>query len=348
MEKKQLAVVVAVVGMFCSAALAGGPLGPPMSIREHGEWAFDAGYMYEEMDVYGAGKYSEREREWYEDEEEEEWVPGDWETFGCGYDRRIRLIDLETNTWLASLEYGLCDNWDIYVRAGIADAKGDIAWREVEEEDEEPYEEYCVLEGGSVDFDYGFAWQVGAAFTICRSGPWTFGGRMQFGAAYPDSFNYSGSEVDEELVDEWTEDGVTYQEYDDYSERWRGSIDLDWWQTIAYLGATYQVDPALQLYAGGGWQTLHGTLDHSDAETEYYTGSRLLADGELVDSYEPEDPIPEEGESSSGSYKLKHASAIGVVGLLWAPTDNTRVGVECLVGEAGKWGIGVMAVFATP
>ena len=193
MDKKQLAVVVAVVGVFCSAALAGGPLGPPMSILEHGEWAIDAGYMYEEMDVYGAGRYSEGYREWDWETEPNAGSWDEWETYGCGYDESIRLLGLETNTWLASLDYGLCDNWDIYVRAGIADAKADIGWREVDY-DEEEEEEYCTIEKEPVDFDYGFAWQVGAAFTICRSGPWTFGGRMQFGAAYPGDWSESYSE----------------------------------------------------------------------------------------------------------------------------------------------------------
>jgi hypothetical protein len=315
MEKKQLAVVVAVVGVFCSAALAGGPLGPPMSIRQHGEWGIDVGYMYEEMDVYGSGRYSEAERYGEPNETTGETDWDEWDEYGCGYDESIRLLDLQTNTWLASLEYGLCDNWDIYVRAGIADADADIGFREYGYDEEEG--EYCVIEKEPVDFDYGFAWQVGAAFTICRSGPWTFGGRMQFGAAYPDDWSDSWSEEDEGELE--TEDLTA---------------ELDWWQAVAYMGATYELDPALQLYAGGGWQVWHGTLDMDASLTGYED-----IDDEWVAVYQGR---------YDGSYKLKHASAIGVFGLLWAPMDNTNVAVELLVGEAGKWGIGAMAVIALP
>jgi hypothetical protein len=289
-----------------------------MSIREHGEWAFDAGYMYEEMDVYGSGRWHEAWRDFSWETEPNEGSWGDWEEYGCGYDESIRLLGLETNTWLASVEYGLCDNWDVYFRAGIADADADVGWRCVEY-DEEEEEEYCCIEKEAVDFDYGFAWQVGAAFTICRSGPWTFGGRMQFGAAYPGDWSES-----------WTD------EEDGYVEREKLNAELEWWQAVAYLGAVYELDAALQLYAGGGWQTWHGTLDMKGSEAGYLY-------------WEPyDDYVPVYQERSSASYKLKHASAIGVFGLLWAPTDNTDVAVELLVGEAGKWGIGAMVVIGVP
>lgn len=319
MDRKQLAVVVLVVGVLCSAALAGGPLGPPMSIREHGEWGIDVGYMYEEMDVYGCGRYSEAYRDWTWTTEPNDGYWDDWEEYGSGYDESIRLLDLETNTWLASLEYGLCDNWDVYFRAGIADADADVGFRDYDYDTDT-----CCIEKDPVDFDYGFAWQVGAAFTICRSGPLTIGGRMQFGAAYPDSYSDSYS-------DAWTEDDVNGVD----EGKW--SADLDWWQAVAYLGATYELDPTLQVYAGGGWQTWHGTLDLKWRELT------------SIDYYEDGQPMyPYEEVRGSGAYKLKHASAIGVFGLLWAPTDNTDVAVELLIGEAGKWGIGAMAVFALP
>jgi opacity protein-like surface antigen len=285
-----------------------------MSIREHGEWGFDVGYMYEEMDVYGSGRYSEayRSGDYNDLTGEVDW--DEWEEYGCGYDESIRLLDLETNTWLASLEYGLCDNWDIYIRAGIADADADVGFRCVEEDEGD---EYCCIEKDPVDFDYGFAWQVGAAFTVCRTGPWTFGGRMQFGAAYPDDW-----------TDTYTEEG------EGYVEREKITAELDWWQAVAYMGATYELDPALQLYAGGGWQTWHGTLD-MDATFSY--------------AIDIQDEWVEVGQGRwDGEYKLKHASAIGVFGLLWVPTDNTDVAVELLIGEAGKWGLGAMAVFALP
>jgi len=329
MEKRLLTVMV-VVGALCSVALAGGPLGPPMSVLDHGQWAIDLGYFYEEVDLFGCGTWGEDYRDWVwaEGSEPNAGSWGDWEV-DWRWHQKIKLEGLETNTWLASLEYGLCDNWDIIVRVGAADAQGDLIIAEYEEwydEGEEEWECGWDVDKESVDFDYGFAWQVGAAFTVCRSGPWTFGGRLLFGMADPGSYSES-----------WSEE---YEDEDDGSgvEKGKVNADIEWWQAVAYMGAAYEVSDALQLYLGGGWQTMQGTLDLSWRGTEYYDY--------YDDGVQP--MYPYEGERGGGRSKVKHASAIGVFGLSWAPTADTNVGVELIVGEGGKWGIGVMGALAMP
>ncbi len=313
MEKRRLVkAVVVVVTLLCSVSFAGGPLGPPMSVLNPGQWAFDVAYFYEKMDLYGCGKFSEMGAE-PNSEDPNLW---DWGFSDAGLSK-LKLSGFKTNAILGSIEYGLCENWDIYVRLGAADAKADIYW-------------WGDPEKVSADFDYGLAWQIGANFTICQSGPWTFGGRMQIGAAYPGDWK-------EKWYDTWMEGEGNGNGNGDGEgvDVGRATAELDWWQGMAYLGATYQMSDVLQLYAGGGWQSLQGSLDVKISESNYYySGEELIEYGR--------------GKCSE-SYKLKHASAIGVFGVAWKPPiDDARVGVELIVGEAGKWGLGVTGAIPIP
>jgi len=301
MEKRRLMMsVVVTVCVFSSVGFAGGPLGPPMSVLEPGKWAFDIAYFHEKMDLYGCGEGSGINGE-PNSGDPNVW---NWEADGSWLSK-VKLRDFKTNTILGSLEYGLCENWDVYLRLGVADAKADVSW-------------WGDSEKESADFGYGLAWQIGTNFTICKNGPWTWGGRLQVGAAYPSDWE-----------DKWSD---TWQEGDANGPvNGKATGELDWWQGLAYLGATYQMNDALQLYAGLGWQTLQGTLDVDYAETAYLDGSAVYQ------------------ERGSESYKLKHASAIGVLGLVWKPPiDDARVGVELIVGEAGKFGFGITGAIPIP
>jgi hypothetical protein len=346
MEKRTLlsAVVLIVVGVFSSTVLAGGPLGPPGATLPQGSWTVDAGYFYEDMDLHGMAWDSNLVRESdINDNDPNIWEWSDWNDpnkKGDSYTGTSLIIkDFKTNTWLTSFEYGLWENCTIYIRAGMVDAEADITAKSWEYLGED--EGYGWSGGDALDaeFDYGFAWQIGSGFTFYRSGPWTFGGRMQFGMANPDE--YSWSETDE-FEDLYVEDyGVYIEGY----ESWRGNIDLDWWQAMAYLGGTYQLNDALQVYCGGGWQTLHGTFEYSGTDTSKMTGYKFS----LGEDYTPlDDAVPLEQESHGASCKIKHASAIAVFGLGFEPTDNVHVGGEVLIGEAGKWGVGITGAFAVP
>jgi hypothetical protein len=279
-------VVMIVAGMCASSALAFGPYGPPQSMLEHGQWAWDIGYAQEEKDLAGCYTYYGAYYDW----EEDEW--GDPEDpYGDGY--CLRLLDFEMDAVLASIEYGLCDNWDIFLRLGMAKGKGKLAYSSWD-----PYPE-------SVSFDWGFAWQVGTNFTICQNGPWTWGGRMQYGQADPDS-------------DSWTY-------YYDYGEGYYAvdncSADIELYEALAYIGPTYQPSETWLLYSGLGWQCERITLDYS-CDYVYY---------------EPED-TPDYRNLEKGRGKLKHYSAVGVFGGAWMPNDRARVSADVLIGEAGKFG----------
>ncbi len=334
MRQGRLLSCALLAGMLSSVALAGGPFGAPMSILAPGQWAVDGGYWYEEVDLYGSAGITEYFREW-------EFGEGEGDEDGWGeselwdlWDQRLKLDGLETHTYVGSLEYGFCENLDLYVRLGAVSAEGDLVGKDVDWEYD--YEEdlwYATIEKWkeSLDFGTGFTWQIGTRFTICRSGAWTWGGRMQFGMVDGGSASSRSSWVEEEAG----EGGIIR-----YVETEEVDADLEWWQAVAYIGPTYQLSDVLQVYIAGGWQTLHGTLDIESTWTDSVIG---VTEGELG---EEEELFGKEQSLDKGSFKLKHASPIAVFGAAWAPREDLNIGVDALIGEAGKWGLGVSASFA--
>jgi hypothetical protein len=243
MEKKQLAVVVAVVGVFCSAALAGAPLGPPRSLVEHGQWAVNFEYGHEEIDLYTYGTWDYRDRDW--DPSAEEWLDwSDWECDGSGV---MEIRDLEADMWMGSLEYGLCDRWEVFIRLGIADAQDEV----------EPVEcgAYDVDEIYNFDGDYGFAWGAGTKMTICQHGDWTFGGVIQMTFLYPD---------ESDLTWGWEDEGGTGVV--------EGEGDLELRQFQAGIGATLDLSSMLDgwfAYGGICWLYMRGDMDVDLTVTRY-------------------------------------------------------------------------------
>jgi hypothetical protein len=299
MQKRiPLFVVVMIVASLCaSTALAFGPYGPPMSTLEHGQWAWDIGYTQEEKDVAGCATWYESYFVW----SDPNWVPtthpGDASGGYC-----LRLLDFELDAVLASIEYGLCDNWDIFLRLGMAKASAEMAstsWA-------------YVTEG--VDFDWGFAWQVGTNFTICQNGPWTWGGRLQYGSADPDG-------------DSWT-----YRYGDPSDPNSSGATDackadIELYEALAFIGPTYQPDETWLLYSAIGWQCERITMDYSCDYISYYLGD------------------PESRWMLDERAKLKHYSVVGLFGGAWMPNDKARVSADVLIGEAGKFGWSVVGQF---
>ena len=336
MEQGRLLSGVLLAAMLGSVALAGGPLGPPMSVLTPEQWTIDAGYYHEELGLSGCAEVREHYREWDfgsgPDDPNAGW--DDWELLDV-WDQTVSLEDLKINAYMASLEYGLCENWDLIVRLGATSAKGDVVgaetyWNWDYDPNRPDYDGEWVTDvwRDSLDFGTGFAWQIGTAFTICQSGRWTWGGRMQFGMADAGSGSASYSETSVE-----EEDGYEYVYHED--EVVTG--DLSWWQAVAYIGPSYQVNETLQLYAAGGWQTLRATLDVTCLTTA--TESYIYGEDE-------EEVLYLEEYRDSGSYKLKHASPIGVFGAAWTPRDNLSLAVDVLIGDSGKWGVGVSGAWA--
>jgi len=226
MEKRKLVMaIVVVVGLFSSVTFAGGPLGPPKALAGRGKWLVDVEYAHENMDLKACGK-----REYLYLLTEGDWVPDYF---------RARIEDVRLNMFFGSLAYGLCDNWDVFVRVGAADAKDEV----INEGSGEKYQ---------FDGSYGFAWGVGTRATFCQCGPWTFGAVGQVTWLNPG------------------DDKVSWVNPADANDAISGKLKLDWRQFQAGLGVTYQAD-GWWVYGGPCLYFVNGDFDFKD--TELYAGT---------------------------------------------------------------------------
>jgi len=216
MEKRRLVIAfVVAAGLLCSVSFAGGPLGPPRAFVGQGKWLVDVEYAHESVDLKACGKIV-------------------WE--GSPGDERLKIEDLRSNMFFGSLAYGLCENWDVFVRLGAADATDEIK-PAIEDGSGEKY----AYDGG-----YGFAWGVGTRATFCQCGPWTFGAVGQLTWFDPgdaeDTFAFDADDV------------VT------------AKFDAKWRQFQVGIGATYQAD-GWWIYGGPCVLFVNGDLDVDSVET---------------------------------------------------------------------------------
>jgi hypothetical protein len=99
MERRKLWLGIMVMGMFCSAALAIAPMGPPVAGLAEGQYAVGLGYAMSEqtLEVSNAGGGT-----------------GDGE-----------LDDVQSSMYYVCVGYGISDAWSMYVALGMADAEID-------------------------------------------------------------------------------------------------------------------------------------------------------------------------------------------------------------------------------
>lgn len=217
MEKRMLLVALGltVVVLLGSAALAGAPLGPPKAFVGHGQWAVDVEYAHQEVDLKACGKVIS--------------------SLGGGSCDGWKIEDMRSNLFFGSLAYGLCDNWDVFVRLGMADAKDEM-------------KNACGY-GDEYAFDgsYGFAWGAGTRATFCQNGPWTVGAVGQVTWLNPDDDEVSFT--------------FPKEEPDDPNYVNRGTVDFDDWRELQVgLGVTYQADSWF-VYGGPCVLVVNGDLD---------------------------------------------------------------------------------------
>jgi len=215
------AAVLLIAGLCSSTTLAGGPMGPPKALLGRSQWAVDAEYFHEEIDLRTDGLC----RGWIE-----EWSDPEHDTW--------KIKNLKTNMFFGSLGYGIHDNWDIFVRVGIADAQDEIA---TGAELDEGIPEKGIYASYRLDGSYGFAWGVGTRVSLYESGPWTLGGLCQVAVANPGSSTISRTLEDLDLVES-------------------GTTEIDFWQVQVAIGATCQLG-SFSIYGGPFLQWIRGDLD---------------------------------------------------------------------------------------
>jgi hypothetical protein len=264
-------------------------MGPPIATLDEGQWSFGAEYGYETIDLRACG------------------------TFGSVYAgtpfdfvESLRIEDLEMNMLFGNLAYGVCDNWDLFVRLGAADASGDMK-ATADVADFGVVGEYSL---GNLDSDPGFAWGAGTRATFCRSGPWSFGGLMQVTWFYP-------GDSDIKYVDPVIPPGPG-----DVTQVGEASIEL--WQGQVALAVAYQMD-TVRLWAGPFLQFIDGDLDRSGS---------VLFDGDDF------------GDTFSASADLEQESEFGAhFGVSWQLASQWNLwGEGQVTGDSWLVGVGLVVM----
>ena len=148
-------VIIMVVGVCSSLALALPPMGPPKAILGENQWAIGFEYAHQKMDLELFGKTQE--------DLGAGWLPWDY--------TKYKIEDLTSNMFLGSLACSICENLDAFVYAGVADDKDDIT--EILGDGSSGNQYFGA--GG----DYEVAWGFGTRATFYQEGNLTWGGLFQ-------------------------------------------------------------------------------------------------------------------------------------------------------------------------
>jgi hypothetical protein len=188
--------VVFVLGVFSSTAVALPPMGPPCATLNQGQFSVGFDYGYSEMDVEVSGP--------------------------IGANKDAEIEDFESNMYLATLAYGISNEWEVFTRLGMADAEFDA--------DSTP--------AGGSDFDGGseFAFAVGTKRTLADDG------NVKWGCL----FQFLWSEADDKT------DPNTSTGFGNGALTVPGGtkIDMDWYEIQLAMGPTFQVAEGVSLYGG--------------------------------------------------------------------------------------------------
>ncbi|UCD52422.1 MAG: hypothetical protein JSW27_07255 [Phycisphaerales bacterium] len=202
---------------YGAEARAGTLMGTPIATLEEQQWAVGLGYGFGEADWEASGLRVQ--------------IPsGASPTYTAEF---IDLDGLATHVALASLAYGICDNWDAFIQFGVSDAQDRIS---IQAPPPGGAPEYVSYDG-----DYGLAFGLGTRATFCHWGPWRFGGLAQVTWFDPKDSDFISSDPD-------VADTVFV-----------GRADIDFWQAQFALTAAYQID-TLTFWAGPFLQFVEGDL----------------------------------------------------------------------------------------
>lgn len=213
-----LGVALGLIVLSGPAAQGAGVMGPPIAILEESQWSVGIEYGYAETGLKAHGTRLNRP------EGEQAAYSGEF----------IDLKGLTSRMVFANFAYGVCDNWDLFIRIGTADARDHAVVRTA------PFS--TGPERFRHDGDYGLACGLGTRATFCYWGPWQFGGTTQATWLDPakDRFSWSDPAVPGSSVS--------------------GSADADFWHVQAGLAATYQID-TFRFWAGPFVQFVRGSFD---------------------------------------------------------------------------------------
>lgn len=215
MRRISLMTAFLAMSLCATVAVGGAPMGPAVATLSEGQWSIGGEFAHEQMDMEASGRVTDAVSDFF-------WT------------QEFEIEDLASNMAFANLAYGVCDNWNVFVRAGAADASDDLTLP--------PADTGALEQQDGFDGDYGLALGVGTRATFCRWGPWSFGGLMQVTWFKPGESEFT-------IEDPFIPD-----------ETWSGDVELDYWQTQVSLAAAYETE-TWRIWGGPFLQFINGDMD---------------------------------------------------------------------------------------
>jgi hypothetical protein len=216
-----------VVGFGSSGALAA-TMGPPVAVLKADQFSAGLDYSYSDM---GVRLEADRAR----------WLGA----LLLGTGEFSEKIDIKSNMILGNLGYGILDNWEVFLRLGIADTSvKDISNDGISAND------------GNIDFDgdYEFAWGFGTKATFYERANLKLGGLFQMNWA-----KYDGNWRDGDLD---------------------GTSELDWYEAKVAAGPTYKLRKRAWVYGGLFLHYVRGSFDLEAERTDIPRRLRISGDVE--------------------------------------------------------------------
>jgi len=148
-----LGLALITIGLGGSNVYALGMMGPPTAELEKGMFSGGIEYTYSSMDL----DLIEGQANIYRN----------GEFYGSGIVESITIKDFQVNTLYAAVGYGIFENYEAFVRMGVANGTfGDSLWEEREEFNNKY--NFAIGAGLKATIYTGFAWKIGGLFQINR------------------------------------------------------------------------------------------------------------------------------------------------------------------------------------
>jgi len=234
-----LAFVVMVVGVSSSVVYALSPMGPPKALLGQDRWEIGIEYGHQTMDLEAVAKVQEIDI-----------VPGQ-DDFTVVRKDKHNIDDFKSNIIMGRVGYGINDNWDAFVRLGMADAQSDIEHIFPDNATPDKYKGY--------DGSFGFGWGFGTRATFWQDDELSWGGLFQITWLEPDQSSISLS-GDAEFT---------------------GDAEIDIREVQIAIGPTLRVADNISIYGGPFLHFVNGDLDISGRTVDQNAEILLETTGDI-------------------------------------------------------------------
>jgi hypothetical protein len=233
--EKRIALFTFTVMLLCvsnPAVFALSPMGPPKALFGLNRWSVGIEYGNQTMDLEADGTVSS--------------IIVDPLDVLPSVEYKHKIDNLKSNILMVRAGYGLNDNWDAFVRLGLADAKGDIEYRNPVNASPFEYEGF--------DGSFGLAWGIGTRATFWQDDNISLGGLLQITWLEPDesSIGLSGE------------------------PSFSGDAEIDIEEVQIAIGPTWRVNDSISIYGGPFVHFIDGDLDISGRTFDM--GQEILLD----------------------------------------------------------------------